>query len=316
MSSSKSKIQHTTLPLVIPPANEHKTTMIILHGRGSTAEKFAEPLLNHMVSSDDTKPVITAELFQETSITTTKTFHEHFPNTKFVFPTAPLRRAVVFKRSLTHQWFDNWSLTEPELKQHLQAQGLRETSSYLHKLLKDEIKIIGAKNVILMGLSQGCAASLIAMLLWQGEHIGAVVGMCGYIPFRKGMHDSLEDPNSHDSDSMVGSDDDREDLFERGDEEPASGSRFERAVQWLHEELGISQDGSETGQWFSPLQSIPVFMGHGKEDEKVPCELGRSAADFLENIDVNVNWQEYAGLGHWYSADMLQSVVSFVNGLK
>jgi hypothetical protein len=39
-------------------------------------------------------------------------------------------------------------LTEPELKQHLQAHGLRDTSAYLQDLLEDEIKVVGAKNFI------------------------------------------------------------------------------------------------------------------------------------------------------------------------
>ncbi|KAF1938510.1 alpha/beta-hydrolase [Clathrospora elynae] len=286
MSSSKSKPQRTILPLVIPPLHDHKTTMIILHGRGSSAEKFAEPLLTHMVSPGDTVPATSTDSPADGSPTPVKSFQEHFPNTKFVFSTAPLRRAVVFKRSLTHQWFDNWSLTEPELKQHLQAQGLRETSVYLHGLLKDEIKIVGASNVVFMGLSQGCAASIVAMLLWKGERIGALVGMCGYVPFRKGMYESVEDANSGDTDSLVGSDDDQEDMFERDDEEFGSGSKFEKAVDWLREELGISQDDDGVDEKSSYFQSIPVFMGHGRDDEKVPCYIGKLAAEFLGGIDI------------------------------
>ncbi|RMZ74541.1 Acyl- thioesterase [Pyrenophora seminiperda CCB06] len=252
MSSSKSKPQRTILPLVIPPLHDHNTTIIILHGRGSSAEKFAEPLLTHM----------------------------------------------------------------PELKQHLQAQGLRETSAYLHDLLKDEIKIVGASNVVLMGLSQGCAASIIAMLLWKCERIRALVGMCGYVPFRKGMYESVEDTNSGDTDSLVGSDDDQEDMFERDNEEFGCGSKFEKAVDWLREELGISQDDDGVNEQSSSLQSIPVFMGHGRDDEKVPCCIGKLAAEFLCGINVSVTWQDYAGLGHWYSADMLRDVVDFLNGLN
>lgn len=119
MSSSKSKPQRTISPLLYPPTQEHKTTIIVLHVRGSTAEKFAQPLLTHAVSLVDILPA-------EGSPLSTNTFHDYFPNTKFIFPTAPLRRAAISKRSLTHQWFDNWSLTEPEPKQYLQTQGLSE----------------------------------------------------------------------------------------------------------------------------------------------------------------------------------------------
>jgi predicted esterase len=198
----------------------------------------------------------------------------------------------------------------------LQAQGLRETSAYLHDLLKDEIKIVGASNVVLMGLSQGCAAGIVAMLLWKGERIGALVGMCGYVPFRKGMYEAAEDAKSGVTDLLMGSDDDQEDMFERDDEESGSRSKFGRTVDWLREELGISQDDGGVGEQSSSLQCITVFMGHGRDDEKVPCYIGKLAADLLDGIDVSVTWQDYAGLGHWYSADMLRDVVGFVNGLN
>jgi len=242
-----------------------------------------------------------------------KTFYDYFPNTKFIFPTAPLRRAVVFKRSLTHQWFDNWSLTEPELKEHLQAQGLLETSAYLHDMLRDEIEIVGASNVVLMGLSQGCAASIVAMLLWTGEPIRALVGMCGYLPFRKRMHESAEDTDSFETGSLVGSDGGQEDMFERDGEVSGYGSRFERAVNWLREELGMRSVENALGGQGNALQSTPVFMGHGRDDDKVPCEIGKLAADFLGGMDVNVEWQEYDDLGHWYSTYMLRDVVRFLN---
>ncbi|KAH3908982.1 hypothetical protein HBH56_166430 [Parastagonospora nodorum] len=316
MSSSESKSQRTISPLVYPPAQEHKTTIIILHGRGSTALKFAQPLLTQEVSPVDTAPATCTGSPEEGSPPSTKTFQHHFPNTKFIFPTAPLRRAAVFKRSLIHQWFDNWSLTEPELKQHLQAQGLRETSAYIHDLLRDEIKIVGASNVVLMGLSQGCAASIVAMLLWTGEPIGALVGMCGYLPFRKGMHDSVEDTDCLETESLVGSDRDQEDMFERHEEASMSGSKFERAVGWLREELGLVPVENGLAGQNAALQSTPVFMGHGRDDEKVPCHIGKFAADFLGGMEVNVQWQEYAGLGHWYSEDMMRDVVAFLDRLN
>ncbi|KAH9863699.1 hypothetical protein J1614_009631 [Plenodomus biglobosus] len=309
MSTSKSKTPIHSPPLVIPPLQSHNTTFIILHGRGSTAEKFAEPLLRHVVA-----PLVgdTTEVHEPVG---RETFLDHFPNTKFVFPTAPLRRAVVFKRSLTHQWFDNWSLTEPELKQHLQIQGLRETSTYLHDLLREEIKIVGAANVVLMGLSQGCAASIVATLLWQGEPFGALVGMCGYLPFRKGMQDCIEQAGDEDGDSLVGSED-NEDVFERENNDSEERSKFGKAVEWLREELQTDEEAESWSNVPGPLQTIPVFMGHGKDDEKVPITFGRLAKEFLVGIDVEVTWKEYEGLGHWYSEAMLRDAVQFLKEKK
>lgn len=44
----------------------------------------------------------------------------------------------------------------------MEIEGLRETSEWLHVLLSQEIEKVGADNVALVGLSQGCAATLIA----------------------------------------------------------------------------------------------------------------------------------------------------------
>lgn len=181
MSTSKSKPLVYSPPLIFPPLQAHKKTLIILHGRGSSAQKFAEPLLTHVVAPLSTAASPTPSSPEEFP----KSFRDHFPNTRFVFPCAPLRRALVFNRSLIHQWFDNWSVTQPELKQHLPVPGLRETNAFLHDLLSKEIEVLGAENVVLMGLSQGCAASIVATILWEGEPFGALVGMCGYLPFCK-----------------------------------------------------------------------------------------------------------------------------------
>jgi len=224
----------------------------------------------------------------------------------------------VFKRSLTHQWFDIWSLTEPELKQHLQIPGLRETSVYLHGILREEIEVVGADNVVLMGLSQGCAASIIATMLWKGAPFGALVGMCGFLPFRLGMQDCIEETGDDDDDALVGfgnDDGDGKDVFERESENGEIGTRFEKVVGWLREELQMEDPGNQESE-SSALQSIPVFMGHGSDDEKVPSAFGKLANDFLKSLNVDVTWKEYGGLGHWYSKEMLRDVVCFLKEKK
>jgi predicted esterase len=242
-------------------------------------------------------------------------FQDCFPNTKFVFPTAPLRRALAFNRSLTHQWFDNWSHRHPELKQHLQVLGLCQTSIYLHQLIQQEIDIIGAPNVVLAGLSQGCASSLVATLLWENEPFAAVVGMCGYLPFRQNMVDIVMDEAEDDEDNPFAetkSDADR--AAERVAEESEGCMKFEKAVTWLRAELEMDKENRHTRP--PSIHSIPVFMGHGTEDTLVPFEQGKQAADFLRAIDVDVEWNEYAGLGHWYSNNMLRDIVDFLKKQK
>ena len=160
---------------------------------------------------------------------------------------------------------------------------------------------MGAENVVLGGLSQGCAAALIALLMRDGEPIVAAFGMCGWLPFRKQMVDIVGAGESGVENGSGGADD----LFESGDE--ADGDDDDapnQAVAFLKEELAMSAEGSSM-----VVRQIPLFLGHGTEDEKVPIEFGREAASCLERLGARVNWREYDGLGHWYSSAMLGDTV-------
>lgn len=162
--TSKSNTNIYPEPLVIQPQLPHRHTFIILHGRGSTAQKFAPPLLSAVITSGET-------------------LQTAFPHAKLICPTASRSRAVIYQRSYTHQWFDQWHLEEYEKRQDLQREGLKRSVEFIHSLLKDEIEIVGGDNVVLWGLSQGCTTSLASLLMWDSSPLAAVVGMCGYLPF-------------------------------------------------------------------------------------------------------------------------------------
>ena len=78
-----------------------------------------------------------------------------------------------------NQWFDHWSLKTLAEREELQIEGLRETTAYIHRLLKAEIALVGAKKVVLWGLIQGCAAVLVLLLTWSSEFLAATMGMGG-----------------------------------------------------------------------------------------------------------------------------------------
>ncbi|KAL8827966.1 MAG: hypothetical protein Q9191_002872 [Dirinaria sp. TL-2023a] len=273
-------------PLVVPALGEHRQTFILLHGRGSHATKFGPPLLASAIPGFGSLPAA-------------------FPHAKFVFPNASRRRAACFNRSLIHQWFDHASLQTPSVREELQIPGLRETSLFLHGLLRREIALVGAENVVLGGLSQGCAAALIAMLLWHGDPIAAVFGMCGYLPF--GKHLEAITRRSCEEGSNNGAD--LDDPFAH--EDKAQPSPAEDAIRYLCDELDLPKPMRSMA-----FQKIPVFLGHGAEDEKVPMGLSREASSCLEALGVNARRKEYNNLGHWYSEAMLADVVRFLRELR
>jgi predicted esterase len=123
------------------------------------------------------------------------------PHARFVFPTAPKQRATAYRRSKIRQWFDDWHLgfaadeVDSRYDLGLQTTGMGRTVAYLHGLIAREAEVVGGtRNVILGGISQGCAVSLVASLLWEGEDgLGGVVGMCGWLPYISQMRGQLLD---------------------------------------------------------------------------------------------------------------------------
>ncbi len=71
----------------------------------------------------------------------------------------------------------------------MQIEGLRETSAYIHGLMRDAIEEVGAGNVVLGGLSQGCAAAFVALLTCDREGMFGTFGMCGWLPFGRGIEE-------------------------------------------------------------------------------------------------------------------------------
>lgn len=288
-------------PFVVQPEKEHKQTFIILHGRGGTGESFASSFLTFPI----TPTLVDGRLLGLEGI------RANCPNVKFVFPTACLGRATA-NGTLMHQWFDNWSpLIYPENKEELMIEGLAETCSFVHSLLEAEIEVVGAKNVVLMGLSQGCSAAMVSLLTWQGEPLGAAVGMCGWLPFRKQMLDRSNEVEWNGG-AQVGDPEDKNPVVDDGKPSQPDAAKLERVAHWLRNELGITGDKSPA----VPFQQIPMFLGHGVDDAIVRCELGRLASQFLKHVGIDAHWNEYKGLDHWFSAHMLRDILLFLDSLE
>ena len=191
-------------------------------------------------------------------------------------------------------------------------EGLAETSSFVHSLLQAEIDVIGAKNVVLMGLSQGCVAAIISLLTWQGEPLGAAVGMCGWLPFRKQMLDRGDDEVKEDGGGQGGEPGDKNSVDDDRKPSQPETVKLQRIADWLRNELGITGAKSSAVSF----QQIPTFLGHGVDDATVRCELGRLASQFLEHVGVDTRWNEYTGLDHWFSGNMLRDIVLFLDSLE
>ena len=86
-------------------------------------------------------------------------------------------------------------------------------------------------------------------------------------------------------------------------------STLQKAVRYLHEELELGEAIGAASD--TPLE-IPVFVGHGTVDPKVPVKLGEEANELLRLLEFDVELRLYDGLGHWYSSAMLEDIVRFL----
>ncbi|GAB0136105.1 hypothetical protein EsDP_00004421 [Epichloe bromicola] len=265
-------------PIIIPPLQEpHQHTIILLHGRGSNARKFHRPLL-------------------DTALDGHQTFREAFPTARFVFPTAPMSRATKYARMLIHQWFDGAGDWEPEARG-----GMRPSIEYIQRLVRSEIRLLGgdARHVVLAGLSQGCATALTSLLLWDGQSLGAMVGLCGYVPACSHLIRTYDEGPPEDED---------DDVFER-EEGQAPRSPLMRVLEELRDEAELE---NVAGSWQFGVSSTPVFLGHGTSDPKVDISQAFLADELLRRMGMSVELRTYEGLGHWYSREMLCHVVTFL----
>jgi predicted esterase len=283
-------------PMIIQSQQKHLQTLIILHGRGSYASKFGPPLLETTVDG--------------------QTLQTAFPHAKVIFPTAAKSKATMYKNP-THQWFDNWHLEEYRKRQHLMVDGLNRSCGYMHGLLKEAVQEVRGENVVLWGLSQGCATALVSLLTWEGQELAGVVGMCGWLPFGNELvkhasgnqADGSEAYGDEDDPFVLSGDrDEDEDPFARSDDSDNDDDEAgpAKAVKFLREAVDMEHT---TGMVF---QKTPVFLGHGIEDDKVSIGLGREAKTALELMGMDVQMKEYESLQHWYSENMLRDIFRFI----
>lgn len=268
MEKRQRKEGYPTPFTVNPISPEHTHTFVVLHGRGSNGEKFGRELLDSANLS------------------------ARLPTAKFVFPTASKRRSTIFKKMPINQWFDNYSLDDPNQRTDLQVDGLMETAQFLRELIDTEARILndsagetGYRKVILGGLSQGCAAGIFTLLGGGFGESGnerpvAFFGMSGWLPFERQLNDMTNDKDeeeeydqdheeskrdeedgtiTEDSDDSESSDEDEDE-----DEEDDDGSDSEAKVD-------VSFSDAESDAFSSDIEGdFAAFDPFQSESEQDP----------------------------------------------
>lgn len=144
------------------PTAEHTHTIILLHGRNSTAADF-KPDFFESESSDG------------------RTLPEIFPGVKWVFPSADPLWSQQHRR-YTSQWFDMAKTSRPHLRED--EQDMIAGFQRLGKVIEREARIVGETHVFLGGVQQG-AAIAIHSLLAQKHRLGGFIGIGSWFPKRE-----------------------------------------------------------------------------------------------------------------------------------
>ncbi|OTA60286.1 acyl-protein thioesterase [Hypoxylon sp. EC38] len=292
MSSENSAPGGYSSPFIVEPTSQHTHSFILLHGLGSNGHQFGQELLETGVCSDGKK------------------LTELFPGARFIFPTSKRRRSSAFSRAKLTQWFDIASLEEPHHRENIQLKGLAESAQEIFSLIQEESQKVPRENVILGGLSQGCAMSICCLLACDFP-IGGFIGMSGWLPFQPEIESlARSEDETHDSNNPFGSVEDDPFASTDGqanvDDDPiVSVVRFYRELLCLDDIENLSKDTSSL--------STPVFLGHGDADEKVKVSLGEAAHRTLELIGYNISWKAYQEQGHWYKIpEEINDIVKFI----
>jgi lysophospholipase-2 len=217
---------------IVAPTAPHTHTIIFLHGRGSDAETFCE------------------ELF-ESEDTSHQKFRDIFPSIKWVFPSASESYAESERENIP-QWFDMSSTQQPQEDPEIQKLGLWKSVARILQIVKQEADVVGSRNLIVAGISQGCATAIFA-LLTSGMRVGGFIGLCGWLPLADELSSIMSVPGrdrdvlkmpvllQHCQDDDVVPVQNGKDLKERLEEYEVcvKWECFEDGAHWLNEPRGM-----------------------------------------------------------------------------
>lgn len=270
-------------PFTVEPTSRHTHTFILLHGLGSNGPKFGAELVQSAVCANGEKLV------------------DIFPGARFIFPTARRSRSSAFNRTMLTQWFDAAAVGDASHRSERELRGLGESYGEILRIVGREAAEASPQNVILGGLSQGCAMGLICLLALTFP-IGGFIGMSGRLLFNEDIRGLVN--ASH---KVL----DEDDPFSTGNDDGGASDPVVMVQGYVRHALSIEDLVDPSGERSSIL--TPVFFGHGDSDETVRPSRGREAYETMRAVGLQAEWKCYADQGHWYKIpDEINDIVEFI----
>ncbi|GAP90607.1 putative phospholipase carboxylesterase [Rosellinia necatrix] len=237
----------------LPAHNQHTHTIIFLHGHESSARDLSQ-------------------LIWESHDRRGWSLQHIFPSVKWVFPQAEEVYVERFQQYLS-RWYDIWDARDPDDRRDLQVPGLRNATPQLISLIKSEASRVGLANVILAGVSQGCATAVHALLNYpisetaeEGNRLCAFIGLSGWM--------SLQAGSAQESRQLLG------------------------AVSTPNDNIYLN---------------TPAFLSHCADDTAVPIIQGERLRHTLTTYGMTVTWKPYLSGGQWINTPQgVEDLVAFL----
>ncbi|KAN0092442.1 alpha/beta-hydrolase [Hyaloscypha variabilis] len=280
------------LPFIHLPLspNTHKTTLILLHGTSQTGPELADLFLSFPIPSPIPSPT-------DISIPNTTTLPNLLPNTKFIFPTGAPKATTVFGGKVTNSWFDIQIFSDRTVGEEKGVEGLGESVEYLRGVVEGEVEMLvrggvvreeAGRRVVVGGFSSGAALAVMGLLSGVWEGIGGVVGLSGWLPFRRQIEEVLG-----------------------GNEEQGVEERRGVVEGYVRGLLGSDEEEKEVRR----VGGRKVLLCHGVRDVKMRHEWGLEMKKALEGIGMEVEWKPHLELEHWICGEEMLDVVKFLEGV-
>jgi pimeloyl-ACP methyl ester carboxylesterase len=97
------------------------------------------------------------------------------------------------------------------------------------------------------------------------------------------------------------------------------GGTFRLAVRYPHLWAAIApmaSAGARPFDWLRNLLHIPTLFYHGSEDEVVPVQMAREAANYIRQLGYNFRYEEVEGKPHWWGVDFPEMFAFFAQHRK
>ncbi|OAA34871.1 phospholipase/carboxylesterase [Metarhizium rileyi] len=262
--------------------HRHTHTAVFLHGRGSNAVEFASELFESEASAG-----------MDSQQDGQRTLPALFPTVRWVFPTAPILRSRRFDTDMS-QWFDMWSVKDPEEHSEIQHDGLGQSIQRLLGIIKTEEQLVPRSRIFLCGISQGFATVLSTLLAEGQGGFAGLIGLCSWIPFARNVEQGIAARDSL-----------------RGHVQQVI-SLYSALQDLYYTAEGNGRVKAEPIP--SQIQAIPVFLGHALDDTVVPVENARRLQKVLSELGLSVSWREYDHGGHWVNEPQgVDDIVCFLS---